>query len=165
MGRLLPEAWERFRDGVPAPERSGSLVDAYARLLADDDPGVREQAALDWCSWEDAHVLGLLGGEPDPRYEDARFRMRFARLVTHYWRHAAFLPDGALLRGVDRLSRIPGALVHGDADLSGPLDIPWTLAQTWEGCELTVVAGARHGLGHPAVEDALRAALSRFARL
>lgn len=68
MGRLLPEAWERFRDGVPAGERSGSLVDAYARLLADEDPTVRERAAADWCRWEDTHV----GGEPDPGYDDAR---------------------------------------------------------------------------------------------
>ena len=164
VGRLLPEAWARFRDGVPAGERSGSLVDAYARLLSDDDPGVRARAARDWCRWEDAHVLGLLGGEPDPRYEDARFRMRFARLVTHYWRHAGFLPDGALVAGVDRLSRIPGVLVHGDADISSPLHVPWTLAQAWEGCELTVVAGARHGLGDPGVADALSAALTRFAR-
>jgi proline iminopeptidase len=163
MGRLLPEAWARFRDAVPAGERSGSLVDAYARLLADDDPAVREQAAVRWCRWEDAHVLGFLGGEPDPRYEDARFRMRFARLVTHYWRHAGFLPDGALLSGVDRLSGIPGALVHGDADLSSPLDIPWALARAWRNCELIVVPGARHGLGHPGVDDALCGVLRRFS--
>ncbi len=164
IGRLLPEAWERFRDGVPAADRSGSLVDAYAQLLAADDPAVREQAALDWCRWEDAHVLGLLGGEPDPRYDDARFRMRFARLVTHYWRHAGFLRDGELLGCVDRLSEIPGVLVHGDADLSSPLDVPRALSRAWEGCELTVVPGARHGLGDPGVKDALAAALRRFAR-
>jgi proline iminopeptidase len=164
MGRLLPEAWGRFRDGVPPGERSGSLVDAYARRLADDDPAVRERAALDWCTWEDAHVLGLLGGAPDPRYDDPRFRMRFARLVTHYWRHAAFLRDGELLDGVARLSAVPGVLVHGDADLSSPLDVPWALSRAWEGCELTVVSGAIHGLGDPGVKDALRAALTRFAR-
>ncbi len=162
MGRLLPEAWERFRDGVPPGERSGSLVDAYARMLADDDPAVREQAALGWCRWEDAHVLGSLGGRSDPRYEDARFRMRFARLVTHYWRHAAFLPDAALVDGVHRLSGIPGVLVHGDADLSAPLDIPWALSRAWPGCSLTVVPGARHGLGS-GVADALTDALTRFA--
>jgi proline iminopeptidase len=34
MGRVFPEQWSRFRDGVPARDRDGSLVDAYARLLA-----------------------------------------------------------------------------------------------------------------------------------
>ena len=28
MGRLFPEAWARFRDGVPAADRDGRLADA-----------------------------------------------------------------------------------------------------------------------------------------
>jgi proline iminopeptidase len=90
--------------------------------------------------------------------------MRFARLVTHYWRHAAFLCDGELLDGVARLTGVPGVLVHGDADLSSPLDVPWALSRAWPGCELIVVPGARHGLGDPGVAEALSATLTRFAR-
>jgi proline iminopeptidase len=163
VGRLLPEAWERFRDGVSVEERSGSLVEAYARLLAADEPAVRQQAALDWCTWEDAHIRGLLGGSPDPRYADARFRMRFARLVTHYWRNAGFLAPGELLDGASRLTGIPGVIVHGDADLSSPLDIPWALSRAWPGCSLTVARGARHGLGDAGMTEALAEALARFA--
>jgi proline iminopeptidase len=68
------------------------------------------------------------GTPPDPRYDDPVFRLCFARLVTHYWRHAAWLEDGALLRDVDKLTGIPGVLIHGRRDLSAPLDIPWMLA-------------------------------------
>jgi proline iminopeptidase len=89
VGRLFPAEWARFRDGVPAEERDGSLVDAYARLLSHPDPSVREQAARDWCDWEQAHVRTRADHPRDPRYDDAAFRMCFARLVTHYWRHAA----------------------------------------------------------------------------
>lgn len=91
VGRLFPAEWTRFRDGVPDGERHGSLVDQYARLLASPDPGIREKkAARDWCDWEESHIN--LGPEPkpNPRYADPRFRMCFARLVTHYWRHAAW---------------------------------------------------------------------------
>ncbi|MGH3659933.1 MAG: alpha/beta fold hydrolase, partial [Micromonosporaceae bacterium] len=45
MGRIFPEEWARFRDGVPAAERDGDLVSAYYRLLNHLDPAVREQAA------------------------------------------------------------------------------------------------------------------------
>ena len=45
--------------------------------------------------------------ERNPRYEDPKFRLQFARLVTHYWRNAAFLEDGELLQNADRLSGIP----------------------------------------------------------
>lgn len=86
------------------------------------------------------------------------------RLFDASWRHTAFLRDGELLDGVARLSGVPGVLVHGDADLSGPLGVPWALSRAWEGCELTVVPGAIHGLGDPGVKEALRAALTRFGR-
>jgi hypothetical protein len=38
-----------------------------------------------------------------------------------YWRHSAWLEDGLLLREANRLSGIPGVLIHGSLDLGGPL--------------------------------------------
>jgi len=163
MGRLFPAEWCRFRDGVPAEERDGSLVDAYARLLGGPDPAVRDKAARDWCAWEDTHVSLAPGRRPDPRYADPRFRMAFARLVTHYWRHAAWFEDGALLRDASNLAGVPGVLVNGRLDVSGPPDIAWQLAQAWPGCELVLVDEAGHGAGHPGMAEVLRAATDRFA--
>jgi proline iminopeptidase len=165
MRRILPEAWEAFRAGagLPAADRDGSLVDAYARLLADPDPAVREQAAKDWCGWEDVHPDIGAGRAPDPRYQDRAFRMAFARLVTHYWQHAAWLQDGVLLREAHRLADIPGVLVHGRLDVSSPVDVPWELARAWgPGCELVVIEDAVHGAGGR-MYDAVRAAIARFA--
>ena len=163
MGRLFPAAWEEFRAGVPAAERDGSLVDAYARLLDSPSPEVRERAARDWCRWEDTHVAVTADHTPDPRYDDPAFRMVFARLVTHYWRHAAWLPDGALLRGVEALGGIPAVLVTGRMDVSGPPDVAWRLARAWPGAELVIVDDAGHGSGYPGMREALVAAVDRFA--
>lgn len=49
-------------------------MDAYARLLAHSDAGIRGQAARDWCDWEAAVVSLESGGVPDPRFADARLR-------------------------------------------------------------------------------------------
>jgi proline iminopeptidase len=162
VGRLFPAAWLRFRDGVPAPERDGSLVEAYSRLLHHADPAVREKAARDWCDWEDAHVSTRPDQPRNPRYEDPVFRLCFARLVTHYWRHAAWLEEGALLRGVERLAGVPGVLVHGRLDVSSPLDVPWNLARSWAGSQLVIVDDEGHG-GGPSMSDALVSATDRFA--
>lgn len=164
MGRVFPQQWSRFRDGVPPGQRDGSLVEAYAKLLDDPDPAVRGRAALDWCAWEDTHVAAGSGHRPDPRYDDPVFRMRFARLVTHYWRHAAWLEDGVLLREARRLAGVPGVLVHGRLDVSGPPDIAWHLAQTWPGCELVLVDDAGHGKADPGMTEALVTATTSFAR-
>ncbi|MER6949456.1 prolyl aminopeptidase [Nonomuraea sp. NPDC000554] len=163
VGRIFPEEWARFRDGVPEADRDGSLVAAYSRLLEGPGPDVREQAARDWCTWEDAHVAVHAGRRSDPRYDDPRFRLMFARLVTHYWRHAAWLEDGELLRGVEGLGDVPGVLVHGRIDVSSPLETAWELAARWPGCELVVVEGAGHSAREPGMADALLAATDRFA--
>jgi len=163
MGRLLPAEWARLRDGA-GPLRPGErIVDAYSRLLHDPDPAVREQAARDWCAWEDAHVRTQPGRPPDPRYDDPVFRLCFARLVTHYWRHDGWLEDGVLLRDAHRLAAIPAVLVHGRLDVSSPLDVPWALAQAWPGSELVVIEDEGHGAG-PETTRAVVAATDRFAR-
>lgn len=162
MGRVFPEEWAAFRDAVPEGDRDGDLAAAYARMLADPDPDVRDRAARAWCRWEDVHVSTYAGHHPDPRYDDPRFRMRFARLVTHYWRHAGFLPDGALLRDAGRLAGIPGVLVHGRLDISGPPDIAWHLARAWPDAELHLVGGEGHGLSGSGTTGAVVAATDRF---
>jgi proline iminopeptidase len=130
VGAFFPEAWMRFRNGVPVTQRSGNLADPYHHLLMDSDPAVHEKAARDWCDWETAIVATRADEPPNPRYESPAFRLGFARLVTHYWRHAAWLEDGVLVREAKRLSAIPGILIHGRLDLCNPLITPWRLPST-----------------------------------
>ncbi|MGH9065487.1 MAG: prolyl aminopeptidase [Acidimicrobiales bacterium] len=160
VGRLFPEAWERFSEGAGHAE---DLVVAYDRLLnGDSDPAVREQAARDWCDWEDTVVSLEEGWSPNPRYVDPGFRMTFARLCAHYFSHAAWLLDGELLDGCHRLAAIPAVLVHGRLDLGSPADVPWMLAQAWPGAELHLVGTGHHG--GVEMTERMSAALERFAR-
>jgi proline iminopeptidase len=161
VGRYFPEEWARFRDGVPVGEREGDLVAAYYRLLNQPDAAVREKAARDWCAWEDA-VVSLESDEPNPRYEDPRFRMAFARIVTHYFHHHAWLEDGVLLRNAHRLGGIPGVLIHGRLDLGSPAVTAWELAQAWSEAELHLV-GTGH-TGGDEMTDRVVAAADRFAK-
>ena len=158
MGRVFPEAWARFRDGVAEGDRDGNLAAAYSRLLHDADPEVRDRAARAWCDWEDTHVATHPGHRPHRRFQDPAFRLGFARVVTHYFSHAAFLEEGALLRDAGRLAGIPGVLVTGRLDISGPADTAWHLHRAWPGSELRIVEGSGHG----ATEEAIHAAIERF---
>jgi proline iminopeptidase len=160
MGRIFPEEWDRFRSGVPAAERDGDLSAAYARLLADPDPAVRERAALNWCEWEDVHMSLTSGNQHHLGRRDPAFRMTFARLVTHYWSHAAWLEEGELVRNANRLAGIPGLMVDGRLDVSGPPDIAWHISQAWPDAERILVSDAGHGHG---VEGNVVAATDRFA--
>ncbi|MDQ3655753.1 MAG: prolyl aminopeptidase [Chloroflexota bacterium] len=158
VGRIFPEAWERFSAAVPGPLQHLPLVDAYATLLFDADPAVRDHAARAWCAWEDAHVSLAPGHRPNPRFEDRGFRLRFARLVTHYWRNAAFLEEDQLLRDAATLNGIPSVLIHGRYDVSSPLETAWRLSQSWTTSRLSVMEDAGHGGGDTLlalIDDAL----------
>ncbi len=160
---LLPEQWATFRAGVPEAKRDSDLLDAYHGRLMSGDPDVRAKAARDWCDWEMAVVATHPNHVPHPRYERADFRLAFARLVTHYWRHGAWLDDGVLLREAGCLAGIPGVLIHGRLDLGSPLITAWRLAQAWRGSDLVVVAEAGHDTRDRGMAEAVVAATDRFA--
>lgn len=163
LGRFFPDAWARFRAGAGDPPAGADLVEAYARLLNGPDAAARDRAATDWCAWEDAVVSVEANRPPNPRYADPRFRMAFARIVTHVFRHRAWLEDGQLLREAHRLAGVPGVLVHGRLDLEAPLATAWALARAWPGAELVVIDGAGHETTTPGVTEAILAAIDRFA--
>jgi proline iminopeptidase len=161
-GRFFPAAWERFRAGVPEADRDRDLVAAYHRLLNEQpDPAVRRKAARDWCDWEDAVQSLEENWKPNPRYADPAFRITFARIVTHYFHHDAWLADGQLLREAHRLAGIPAVLIHGSYDFGGPVDTPWQLARAWPDAELRIV-GTGHSGGSEMTARILEAT-SRFA--
>jgi len=159
LGRLFPEAWARFRDGVPEADRDGDLAEAYHRLLDHPDPAVRAKAARAWCDWEIAIVPT---SAPSPRYDPPEFRLAFARLVTHYWSRGSWLEEGVVLREAGRLAGIPGVIVQGVLDVNNLLGTPWELTAAWPGSELVLVAA-----GHDNSDAMVKARVDstdRFAR-
>jgi proline iminopeptidase len=164
LAALFPEAWARFQAGAGTSDPAANLIEAYARLLHDPDAAVRDRAARDWCDWETAIVSIDPRHPPHPRYRDPRFRMAFARIVTHYFRHNAWLVDGVLRSDAHRLAGIPGVMIHGRLDLEAPLATAWALAKAWPDSDLIVVEGAGHESVTPGMNEAVLAAIDRFAR-
>ena len=162
VGRLFPEEWARFRAGANAPEVDANLVEAYHRLLQDPDPTVRERAAQDWCDWEAAVVSVSPDHTPHPRYRNAKFRMAFSRIVTHYFCHDVWLEDGILLRNAHLLAGIPGVVIHGRLDLGTPLASAREVAEAWPGSDLVVVHDAGHESRTPGMQENIVAAIDRF---
>ncbi|GGR37854.1 prolyl aminopeptidase [Streptomyces netropsis] len=164
VARFFPEPWERFRAGLPAADRDGDLVAGYARLMEDPDPEVRARAAHDWCAWEDAVLSLEPNGAPAPYSgRPPAGRLAFVRIAAHYFAHGAWLEEGALLRDAGRLAGIPGVLIHGRLDLSGPLGTAWELSRAWPDARLVVVGDSGH-LGSDTMREEARGALDRFAR-
>jgi proline iminopeptidase len=134
--RFFPEEWERFRNIADDNDHIG----AYARLMENPDPLVRNRAANGWLTWEDV-VLSLEPNAPAPTVysgQPSTDELAFARTTAHYNAHAAWLADGAVIRDAHHLADIPGVLIHGRLDLSCPVETAWELARAWPGVELLV---------------------------
>ena len=185
IGAVFPEAWDELasfaeehgdfdrHDRTPARV---PLIEAYRRMLASSDPELVDGAAQAWVTWEDEHMrIGT--GELEisrptvPATEAQRAQRRtFARLVTHYWAHDGFVGDwparfdgqtgAGLLGGMERLAGIPGILIHGRRDVSGPVLTAWELHRAWPGSELHVIEDEGHG--GPAMVERWRAAMARL---
>jgi len=160
VGVLFPEAWSAFRASVPDGQRA---VVEYAKCLQHPNRVIRTAAADRWDDWESTHGSLDPAWQPGPLHKDPRERINFATLVTHYWANDCFLTHGTeiLSRAAD-LAGIPGVLIHGRRDISGPAITPWRLHQAWPGSRLEIVEAEGHG---GAIEMELTTqAIDSFAR-
>jgi proline iminopeptidase len=170
-GRMFPEAWARFRDFAGAgqyrlptdaePPIDGLLL-AYSRLMESPAADVRAQAANAWTAWEDAVISmesnGIPGAYGD-RPDDAK--LAFARICSHYFANGGFLDDGVLVREAGKLAGVPGVMIHGRADLGGPVITAWELARAWPDAELIVIGDSGH-TGSGSMREAHDAAAARL---
>ncbi len=163
VARFFPEEWERFAAGAAVAGGDGNLLAAYARLMEDPDPLVRSRAAGSWRTWEDV-VLSLEPSAPPAARGDQPDRdvLAFTRICAHYYSHAAWLADDAVIRDAHRLAGIPGVLIHGRLDLSCPVRTAWELARAWPGAELLIDDHSGHR-GSDVKRAWMLGALDRFA--
>ncbi|WP_447007758.1 prolyl aminopeptidase [Saccharothrix isguenensis] len=151
---MFPEAHARFRELAP----TGDPAAGYLELLLSPDPAVHHRAAEEWCRWESA----LVPLTPAQRHFDSpEFRLAFARLVTHYWAHGSWLPEGIVLEEAWKLAGIPGVIVQGQLDLVNLTGTPFDLAHAWPDAELIVLPQTAHG-GSDAMTEARVAATDKF---
>ena len=170
-GRMFPEACARFLDFAGAggyrlptdaePPIEGLLM-TYSRLMEDPDPDVRSQAAAEWVAWEDAVISMEYNGKPGAYSERANDgTLALVRACSHNYATDRFLAPEAHIRGAARLAGIPGVLIHGRADLGGPVITAWELARAWPDAELIVIDDSGH-TGSAAMQEALDAAGDRL---
>jgi proline iminopeptidase len=157
LARFFPEQWTRLVDALPEAERDGDVAAAYQRLLGDPDPEVRRGATEAWCLWESATPAWPPSDGLAERFQDPDYALAFARIVTHYVSHNAFLEDEILLLNAHLLADIPGVLVHGRFDFQAPLENAYALHRAWPRAELVVVDEAGHVPTEAVAREIIRA--------
>ncbi len=144
LGAFFPEAWEQRRKALPEALRHCDVVEAYSQLLNDPDPEVRQRAAAAWCTWESATPDWPPTSTLDPRFRDPMFALAYARLVTHYVRHDAWLGDGRVIGNMGRIAKVRGVLISGQFDFQAPVGTAWQLHRLWPCSKMAILNNAGH---------------------
>lgn len=163
--RLFPDAYDRYVAPIPEEER-GDLLNAFHKRLTGSDKAERRAAATAWACWE-GETITIQGPTSRPkRFEEADFADAFARIECHYFYHKGFFEkDGWLLEQVqEKLSSIPGIIVHGRYDVVTPLSTAWALKKAWPEADLHIIGNAGHSSLEPGIVDKLIRATREFGR-
>jgi proline iminopeptidase len=163
LADTFPAQWERLRSALPSRVDDAEIPEAYNRLLLDPDPAVHQSAALEWCLWESATPDWPPTETLAERFKDPAYALAFARIVTQYVTHNAWLDDGILLRNARKLAGIPGVLINGRHDVQAQLANAEALQQVWPRAELVIVEDAGHSAGSAGITRELIRATDRFA--
>lgn len=163
--RLFPDSYDRYIKPIPEAER-GDLLHAFYARLTGDDRAARRQAAKAWACWE-GETITIQGPTSRPkRFEEDDFADAFARIECHYFVNEGFFEkDGWLLeQAAEKLTDIPGKIVHGRYDVVTPLSSAWSLKKAWPMAELDIVSNAGHSSLEPGIVDKLIRATRDFGR-
>ncbi len=161
--RLFPDAWQPYRDAIPAAER-GDMMAAYHQRLTSDDEATRLDAARAWSVWEGATSFLHVDADFAGSHADAKFALAFARIENHYFVNRGFFEtENQLLRDVARIADIPGVIVQGRYDVVCPMQSAWELHQAWPKADLVITPASGHSAFESENIDALVRATDRFA--
>ncbi len=167
--RRAPDAWERFAAEAP-PEQRGDMLGFLARgLAAHADADTARRLALAWWRWERA----LAGEHPQAAPDDlAPTRTVLDALVdryrvqSHYLLYRCWLDDAPpLLERLHALPQVPTLLLHSQGDRVCPPQGAQAVHERIAHSRLQWVdAAAGHDPAHPAMVQAMVAALDAYAR-
>jgi len=149
---FAPQAWQEFVGFLPESLR-GDICDGYWTQLNHPDPEIRLAAANSWAKYEARSVS--LRANPATPSGGGHSAVSLARLEVHYMRSNRFVPDDALLRGVDRIRHIPCVIVQGKYDLLCPPTTAAALHTAWPEATLVIIEDAGHSAFEPGIRSAL----------
>jgi proline iminopeptidase len=163
IATLFPEIWREFSEFLPEAER-GDLLENYYRRLTDPDPKIHLPAARAWSRYEGACSTLLPSPDALSIFGEDRVVLALARLEAHYMKHGIFMPENALLDGIDRLRGIPAAIIQGRYDAICPIVTADALARAWPEAKYIIVPDAGHSAMEPSLRIQLLAAVDWMKR-
>jgi proline iminopeptidase len=161
--RFFPEEWQRFLAPIK-PAKDADIIERYYQILQGDNELGRVSAAKAWSRWEAANSNFRPSKSSQDYYMSTHVALAMARISSHFFRNQCFLEANQIIDNAEKISDIPGYIVHGRYDMVCPPDQAYTLAQHWPLAELDIIREGGHSGFDEAMRDALISATNSFAK-
>lgn len=153
--QIYPDAWERYRDFIPADERN-DFVKAYYKRLTSPDLDLRLKAAKIWSQWEAATSKLFVDPQFIDEFEDPTHALQFARIECHFFMNNSFFKtNNWLIENIDRIRHIPTIIVQGRYDIVCPARSAWELHRAFPEATLKIIQDAGHSATEPGIRSEL----------
>ncbi|ACT51591.1 prolyl aminopeptidase [Methylovorus glucosotrophus] len=159
---FYPEAWQKLLAYLPEEDR-GDVLQAYGKLVFNDDPAISAPAATRWNAFEGS-IMTLLPGKNEGSASN-EVQIARARVQIHYIKNLCFVGQRDLLQEAKALAHIPTVIVQGRYDMVCPPISAYELHAAMPHAALHMVPDAGHSGMEAGTLSALVAATEEFKKL
>ena len=158
--RIYPERWQALLNSLP--NSNGHLLNRLYEGAFSNDLTVANAITEQWLAWGAQVALGnAYNHAPTPITKLDRLQVR---MELHYAHHHYFIEDNQILRHCQLLQHIPALIIHGQYDLTCPLEAGWQLHQALPQSKLLVLPNSGHIAKGEEMIDALVNATDTLAQ-
>lgn len=160
VNRIYPQCYQALMQGVRASAQEQVLPKLCEAVFGADE-ALALEAARQWQNWGGQVALGNeFQQDAQPLPETA---LKQVQMELHYAKNAYFIAENQILQQCHGLRHIPTIIIHGQNDLTCPLEAGWRLSQALPQAKFIVLPNAGHVAKGEEMVDALVSAGDEMA--
>lgn len=157
--RIYPQQWQNLKDSIAVTADDQVAPALYAAVFAEDRL-VAMRAAKQWQNWGGLVALGYAFVDDDRPLTEQDLKQ--VRMELHYARQGYFIKENQILENCAILRDIPAIIIHGQNDLTCPLESGWQLHQVLPHAQYIVCPNSGHVARGEEMIDALVSATDQM---
>jgi proline iminopeptidase len=162
--QLFPEYYQDFLEPIRSRPKDTSIVDAYYQIFTSNNEVQKMAAVKAWCLWE-ARISRLhCQFDENQLVSDVHTAISLAILECHYIKHHCFISEDYILQNIEKVQHLPISIIHGRYDCVCKIEGAYSLSQSWQNSQLTIVPESGHSAGEKLITQALCSASQAMAK-
>lgn len=163
VNRIYPQQWQNLLNSL-TPQHQNNIAVALFDAVYSADTDLAKRAAQQWQAWGGLVALGTnFRADPNPEPLDD-LQLLQVKMELHYARNSYFIAENQILENCALIRHIPTIIIHGQQDLTCPLESSWQLHRNLPQADFIVLPTAGHIAQGEEMIDALVSASDNMAK-